>query len=412
MSRDARIVWRGGPVGDTDPLALVERSDADVIYVTNPERGVEVAGTGVAAAIESRGRARFRQAERGVSALVDRVHCEAPVPPTLLGGFAFHDAHEPRGWWSGFPALRLVLPSVLVVRRGARVWRLEAIGDDERAAVAPPPVGPCVERDDEWDGRVRRALADIAAGRLSKIVLSRSRSFAHPDVDPIALVRSLAQTRPACTTFLVRRGGTTFLGSTPETLVSVRGKTAQTMALAGSMRVGSGESDASAARRLLECAKNGAEHAYVADAVRGGLAVVGDEVRETVPRHVVRLPEMLHLATGYRARLRPDVSALGAAAALHPTPAVGGVPSAAARERLVRDEPDRGWYAGGVGWIDAAGDGDWAVALRCAVLRDAQVRVFAGAGIVAGSNPATEWDETEAKMAAMARLLSERARAA
>jgi len=127
---------------------------------------------------------------------------------------------------------------------------------------------------------------------------------------------------------------------------------------------------------------------------------------------VRRYPEALHLATAYRARVRAGVSVLHVAGELHPTPAVCGVPQADAMARLREEEPDRGWYAGGVGWMDGHGDGRFVVALRCALARDQRVKVFAGAGIVMGSNPAAEWDETEAKMSAMLRVLEEPARAA
>jgi isochorismate synthase len=410
--RDLR--WSAQPTGGDEPFDVLRRCTDDAIYLTQPSRGMDLLAVGAAAVIETSGASRFNDAARAAAALFARVESDAPVPPTLLGGFAFHDDHRGAGVWSGFPAVRLVLPRTLVVRRKASAWRIDTAGAPATPTpgMAPTDIASSPPRTDAWDERVRRVLADIAAGRLAKLVLSRSRAVEAPALDPVDLVRRLRDARPTCTTFLVRRGDVTFIGSTPETLLSLRDGVAETMALAGSMRIGPGEHAESAAARLLACAKNGAEHRFVAEAVRSGLARVSRSVDTTDARRVVTLPEILHLATTYRARLRDDTSILEAVAALHPTPAVGGVPTDVARARLAVEEPDRGWYAGGVGWLDATGDGDVAVALRCALVRDARVRVFAGAGIVAGSDPAAEWDETDAKMTAMLRLVTEHARAA
>jgi isochorismate synthase len=415
VTLEAPIAWRAARADGRDPLEAVRRHDGDAIWIASPARDVEIGALGTAALIETRGPGRFEDAERAAAALFARIDADGSLVPLLVGGFAFHDGHAEHGWWRGFPSLRLVVPRTLVVRRGPRTWAVTVTGGD---AAGPDAGGDADDAPAEdlmpevWDRRVRRVLADVAAGRLAKLVLSRSRTLGRAGVDAIGLVRRLREERPACTTFLVRRGDAVFLGSTPETLVSVRGGVAETMALAGSMRARAGESCGAAAARLLACPKNAAEHDFVARAVRDGLAASSESVETTAVRAVVRLPESLHLATTYRARLGAGVSALGVAAALHPTPAVGGVPSAAARRRLAAEEPDRGWYAGGVGWLDAAGEGDWSVALRCALLRGDRVRLFAGAGIVAGSEPATEWDETEAKMSTMLRLFAEHARAA
>lgn len=412
MTAAARIAWTARPADGGDPLDLLRRTTDEAMYVVHPARGVEHAAIGAAAAIDACGTRRFVAARHAAATLFARIDADAPVPPMLLGGFAFHDDHEPVGAWRGFPSLRLVLPRVVIARRGREAWCIEAGGECASGAALGSEAPVRMPEPEDWDVRVRRVLADIAAGRLAKLVLSRARDVAAAEVDPLALVRHLRAARPACTTFLVRRGGVAFVGSTPETLVSVRRGVAETVALAGSMALGPAETVDAAALRLLACGKNAAEHRYVANAVHTGLVRVSDAVETTASRAVVRVPEMLHLATAYRARLRPGVSALAAAAALHPTPAVGGVPADVARRRLAAEEPDRGWYTGGVGWIDASGDGDFAVALRCALVRPGDVRLFAGAGIVAGSRPEAEWNETEAKMTAMLRLIEERARAA
>jgi len=417
MSVRGDIEWVSHAGDASDPLEQLRYSDDDAFYFARPAAGLEIAATGVAAVVVEEGPRRFVEAGVRIEEALARVRVHAgAMQPLLVGGFAFHDAHLATGAWRGFPSLRLVLPRSVVMRDGGRVVRAEALAgsyvDAEPSIDSAREAEPATEAIDEWSVRVGRALADIRAGRVAKVVLSRSRTLRAVGLDPIALVAHLRSVRPECATFFVRRGGVVFLGSTPETLVSVRGGVGETMALAGSMRPRAGESNETVATRLLACPKNTAEHEYVASAVRAALGRVSTTVDEARARHVVRLPELHHLATTYRAVLRPGVSALAAAAALHPTPAVGGVPIDAARARLAREEPGRGWYAGGVGWIGARGDGDWAVALRCALLRESRVDVFAGAGIVAGSDPIAEWDETEAKMTAMLRLFGEHARAA
>jgi menaquinone-specific isochorismate synthase len=412
MTHAGPFTWAGRPFEGRDPLDVLRPAAGDVVYLAQPARDLELLALGAAAVIEAAGPDRFTVARRAAASLLARVACDAPVAPMLLGGFAFHDGHQAVGYWGGFPSLRLVLPRALVVRRGSERWWIDVAGSAPPAPASPAVAPDYADGADDWHARVEHALADIAAGRLAKVVLSRSRSWCGVEVDAASLARRLRDARPTCTTFLVRRGAATFVGSTPETLVSVRGAVAQTRALAGSMRVAAGQATEEAAASLLACRKNAAEHRYVAEAVEAGLARVSTAVVTTESRAVVRLPEMLHLATSHRARLRAGVSALEVAGVLHPTPAVGGAPSATARVRLAAEEPGRGWYAGGVGWVDAAGDGDWAVALRCALVRGDRVRAFAGAGIVAGSEAGAEWDETEAKMTAMLRLFSERARAA
>jgi isochorismate synthase EntC len=160
---------------------------------------------------------------------------------------------------------------------------------------------------------------------------------------------------------------------------------------------------------MASSAKEQAEHRLVVDDVRAKLGRLGDRYPDTSGPGVVRLSTVAHLATTVRCRLTdPSTSALHVATLLHPTPAVAGVPEAAALAAIAELEGfDRGLYAGPVGWVDARGDGDWAVALRSATLDGTRARLVAGAGIVDGSDPEREWDETEAKLSTMRSALSE-----
>jgi menaquinone-specific isochorismate synthase len=256
-----------------------------------------------------------------------------------------------------------------------------------------------------WRAAVSTILEEIAAGRLDKAVLAREvlvegeRPFARAE-----LLRRLAAR--AAGVYLYASGG--FLGASPELLVARSGHLARSRPLAGTVpRGGSPAEEAASLAWLRTSAKEALEHRLVVDAVTGALAKAADRV-EVAATRVVRLPTVAHLGTEVTASLGdPPPTALELAALLHPTPAVAGTPPQAALDLLARLEPSsRGLYAGPVGWVDGAGDGEWAVALRCASLQGRSARLFAGAGIVAGSDPEAEWEETASKLRAMLEVLS------
>jgi isochorismate synthase EntC len=202
----------------------------------------------------------------------------------------------------------------------------------------------------------------------------------------------------------VRRGSQSFVGSSPELLARVEGRTVEAVALAGTAPARGGEGEAAAARALLECEKDAAEHRLVADEIHDALRAVCVELAVS-ERAVERVPEALHLATRFRGILGEDLCALEVAGLLHPTSAVCGLPRRAARALIAATESERGWYAGGVGWVDGFGNGEFCVALRCGLLEPGRATLWAGAGIVTGSQPDAEYEETAAKMQAMTRSL-------
>jgi menaquinone-specific isochorismate synthase len=258
---------------------------------------------------------------------------------------------------------------------------------------------------DAWRASVALALEAIAAGRLDKVVLAREALVeAERPFPRVALLRRL-RSRAGAEAFVYASGG--LVGASPELLVSRRGRVATSRPMAGTVpRGATAAAEARGLARLTGSDKEAVEHRLVVDAVTEGLAKVADRV-EVAPAEVVRLATVAHLATEVTAALtEPLPSALELAGLLHPTPAVGGCPRDAAMAAIAALEPfDRGRYAGPVGWVDAAGDGEWAVALRCAALDGARARLLAGAGIVPGSDPDDEWAETEHKLAAMLEVL-------
>jgi isochorismate synthase len=284
---------------------------------------------------------------------------------------------------------------------------------------APAAIPAALRRLDEGDdyaAMVAQALRLIDRGVLSKVVLARQMAArASGPVDPLVLARRLHAADPSVLTFLLDlapvsgRAHHWLVGATPELLVERRGATVRSHPLAGSTPRGPDRvSDEAAGRRLLQSEKDRREHAlvveYIADLLAplcDGLNIAGPALRSTAT--------MWHLGTEIGGTLKhgDGPSAAGLAALLHPTPAVGGVPRSAALQAIRELEGDRrGFYGGAIGWVDAAGDGEWHVALRCAEISGCDVRLHAGAGIVAGSDPAAELAETDAKFGAMLRALA------
>lgn len=251
------------------------------------------------------------------------------------------------------------------------------------------------------DEAVRRM--DGHAGPLRKVVLARALELtADEPVDPGAIVRRLAARDPRGHAFAVDLGADgTLVGASPELLVSRHGDVVVAQPLAGSTaRRADAAADRSGADALLRSPKDLREHAFVVDAVAAALRPLCAELDVPDAPSLVATNAMWHLGTTVVGRLAdPATTALELAVALHPTPAVCGTPADAARALIAELEPfDRGPYAGAVGWQDASGDGEWVVTIRCGVVRDRSLRVYAGAGVVPGSRGVDELAETQAKL--------------
>jgi isochorismate synthase len=312
-------------------------------------------------------------------------------------------------------------PARLLVPERARVTSIAGRDVDlgapgARGAAGPPPDGAARAQGEppisplRWTpvppvaayaAAVAEAIARIRSGELEKVVLARSLVAPNPGLDIRALLAELRRRDPGCHLFAAPvDGGGTFLGATPETLVRREGDRVLSLPHAGTVaRSPDPDLDRWEAEILLRAAKGLHEHALVVEAVADALSPLCTELSVDSEPHLTATATVWHLTTSVRGRLRsPAPSALALAAALHPTPAVCGVPQAAARELIARLEPHaRGLFAGLVGWMDSRGDGEWAVSLRCALITPEAVRVDAGAGIIAESQPDIEAAETEAK---------------
>jgi isochorismate synthase len=274
-----------------------------------------------------------------------------------------------------------------------------------RGAPRPPNIGAHRVTPDPEPGHyvdaVRKALRHIEDGDLTKVVLARRLLVAteHP-IDIPAALRSLAIRDPRGHSFAVKLPGRTLIGASPELLVARLGSTVTANPLAGSAaRSDDPVEDGRRATMLLRSAKDRREHAAVVDAIVANIRPLCTDIRVPAEPQLLPTATMWHLASPITARLRDEsTSSLRLATALHPTPAVCGVPTERARALIGELEPfDRGFYAGMVGWCDARGDGEWVITIRCGEVTGDALLLYAGAGIVSGSAPAAELAETSAK---------------
>lgn len=398
-------------------------------------------GFGEAACVEGAGAGRFDAiAEQGAALLDGLIEirgdgCESAPPPRLYGGLRFtiadpceraRDATDP---WTGFPDARFVLPrwiyceqegtGFLQLAVSASALRetsalLAELSTLEAALHHPAPsreiarasVAQLDQEPGRWRALVGEALAQIAAGRMSKVVLSRRCELCRLDgarFDVAAALSALGSLYPECLRFALPVGEAVFLGATPELLIARRGNRIAADALAGSApRRSDPDADRRAAAALLASDKERREHLYVVAALFERLAGFADEIDAGPQPGLRSLRNVHHLFTPVRAELRRPAHVLEILGALHPTPAVCGVPSGEAAGFVAQNEDaPRGFYAAPVGWFDRRGDGAFYVAIRSAVVRTDRAWLFAGAGIVAGSDPEREYDETVAKLQPM-----------
>ncbi len=258
-----------------------------------------------------------------------------------------------------------------------------------------------------WRGAVAEAVRQISAGRLDKVVLARDLlAYAETAVDTGQLLRSLAGRFPDCWTFAVDG----LVGATPELLVRRTGPDILSLVLAGTAwRHPGAEDEDQLAAELIASAKNQEEHVYAARSAAESLAPYCAELSAPTQPTILRLSNVLHLATEVTGQLAGSTDALTLAGALHPTAAVAGTPTDLSLDVIRELEGmNRGRYAGPVGWLDANGDGEWCIALRCAEVDGSRVRLFSGCGIVAGSDPDSEVDEAQAKFLAIRDALEAR----
>ena len=419
--------------GDFDPRILLTGPDAAEVSVCyeRPDRDLVLVGIGEAARVNAPpfgGPEAIRDAALRLLRHNDPTGGDrGPLRPRLLGGFAFDPAAPAGGPWGGFDYGWLSLPRLLFVRDG------EACGVVLAPGSHPAEVDYLMERSaradlnsrDErpqtslrviWDinrpaltSSVAEIAAEVREGLYEKAVLASVREIeAAAPFDPGTALAQLRADYPHCYLFSFRRGDAIFLGASPEQLAGLRAGAVTTLGLAGSARRGrTAEEDEQLGEELLRNAKERMEHEIVVRALREGVSSLASDLEAPNRPELLRLHNIQHLATRVRGRALPGVDILDLIGRLHPTPAVCGWPVAHARKVIARHERfDRGWYAGPIGWMDGAGDGEFAVGLRSALIRGRRAWLFSGAGITGDSLPDAELAEIELKFRPLTSALS------
>lgn len=397
-----QITVRTRPI--PDPGSLLDRlPDGDTVAWVRGGDGL--VGWGVAAELEVSGRERFSRTHRWWSkwcanAVVDDTVDVPGTGPVAFGSFSFDPANG---------SSVVIVPKVILGRRAGQAW-VTVIGTDEDPRRQVPPVAtppaPTAVRwrdgtrtEEQWQEIVGQAIARIGAGEIDKVVLARD-IVAEVDgvLDPRHVLTRLAERYPSTWTFRVNG----LVGATPELLVRRTGDLVTSRVLAGTVRrQGDDTADSNLALALLGSDKDLEEHEYAVNSVAKALSAHCTDLEVPEAPRVLSLANVQHLATDVTGRLADDTSVLTIAASLHPTAAVCGTPTERAFALIQQIEGmDRRRYAGPVGWFNAAGDGEFGIALRCAEIdtEERTVRAFAGCGIVAGSVPEQELAESNAKL--------------
>lgn len=373
--------------------------------------GDGLVGWGEAVRLSARGPQRMQQLASAWRALVASTAVSDEVNAigsglVAFGSFAFADDSEAESV--------LIVPKVLLASRDGQTW-LTRVDDAEcedfwssaqnYKTNESVTLADGLQTAEGFKNSVREAIEEIEASRVQKVVLARDIVAAVPEqFDVRSVLQKLAERYPTCWTYSVDG----LFGASPELLVRVSHRQVSARVLAGTAGRGTDPGvDFAISNALAASKKNLAEHSFAVKSLVDELQKFCSQVDADSEPFSLQLPNLWHLASDVHAVLRDDASVLDLAAVLHPTAAVAGTPTADAQQLISKLEPfDRGRYAGPVGWIGADGDGEWAIALRGALMQDGQLTAFAGCGIVADSEPQAELEETELKFKPMREALA------
>lgn len=435
------------PFENIDPLAVLELNGDSAgtrFYWERPDQDLAIAAGGKAAIVKNRERNRFRNISLQANSLLSRIHHFSELKHSmsgahLVGGFSFFD--QPlSGAWSPLGNASFFLPEWLLVKDGQfsliniiRPWHRQDDVDDvrnwftswlqnfidrlgtnlEKSRILNEFAGngfhiPDLNSEQEkmlWISNVETARNGLKNQQYKKIVLARElRLRTQKKVSSTKLIHFLRREYPSCYSFIYQLNGeATFLGSTPEKLLSQQSRFVKTEALAGSISRGlTATQDAINEKKLFESAKDLEEHAYVLDAIKEKLHFFVDSLEHTPGPLIKKFANVQHLCTPIAASLSNEMNAIDIVSKLHPTPAVGGYPESGALHHIQELEQfERGWYAGPVGWFNTNKRAEFSVAIRSGLIRRNNVQFFAGCGIVEDSNPQAEWEETRIKFLPM-----------
>ena len=423
------------PIFSIDPLVwLGMQSDSERMYWRGRHADDRVAMFGVAKVMSGDSRPEYPDLAREVDDFLERPGADL----RLYGGMRFDLDRNADHDWYGFPAWRFVLPRFEMHQRGkhtllccnlvlpedyavrdALIQQVQELcfpdsgqekvqQQEKKSPQVPKPVSRVDNPGFEgWKAQVNWSLDAFHRDLVDKVVLARRVDFSFQQApDPVSLLRILEDATPNCFHFLFTSQEGVFLGATPERLFFRRGREVTSEAVAGTRPRGeTSDDDQAYMASLLDSEKDQREHAFVRERIRDVLGGLCDSVSVDENATEMRLAQGRHLVSRVSGRLREGVTDFHLLEQLPPTPAVGGVPTEIALEAIHSLEDfDRGWYAGPVGWIgrDSA---EFAVALRCGVVRGSQLSLFSGAGLVQGSDPGSEWIEIEQKITDFTKII-------
>lgn len=349
------------------------------------------------------------------------------VGPILFGGFSFDPNIEQTEKWSDFAHTSFAVPQYMVTEYEGRTWltinawlspddeeleqvdidlsgfTLNVLDREELNSVMKEEIAPS-----NWMNAVGEAAASIRNGELDKVVLARSITLeASEPFDSEKVLRSLLRDQLDTYVFAIDKQCSCFVGATPERLIKRQGDQFLTLSLAGSIARGATPSeDERLGSFLSQDIKNLHEHELAVDMIKGAMQLLCEEVNAPNDPIIRKLKDIQHLATPIFGQAKPDVTLLQAVEALHPTPALGGMPREAALEAIRSlEHMDRGWYAAPIGWLNTQLEGEFAAGIRSALLKDKTAYLFAGCGIVGDSDPLSEYNETSLKFRPMLHAL-------
>ena len=438
---EGRLVSCSLPAPDISAALFLQLAEGqERFFWQNGRDQTLFAGFGIAVQLMAWGEGRFQEIRRKTETLFREAVRFADQPdlaaPRLFGGFAFRNDFTPDNTWAVFHPAHFILPHYQLALLGERSWltinallpedddlidvhaqlheallaRLGALYQAKDAVLEWTPAGSSVRSSypmtyQNWNDSIDKAVSSINNTNLEKVVLSRVCELRSKErIDVCKALSYLNQQYKECIRFLFEpRPYHAFYGATPELLVQTSGSQLRTMALAGSIRRGADPSeDEAMIHQLFNSEKDRHEHVLVLNSSRRRLEPFGAQLEVPEQPEIYTLSYIHHLLTPIRGRLRHSIGVLPLVEALHPTPALGGSPRDLALDFIRHAEPvPRGWYAGPIGWIDANMDGEFGVGIRSAVAQDRRVWLYAGAGIVAESDPQKEWLETALKFQPM-----------
>jgi menaquinone-specific isochorismate synthase len=345
--------------------------------------------------------------------------------PIIFGGFSF-DPFKPRTEkWHAFPHAKMMVPTVLlsikngkatltvtmrseqneeIIKKIGMLIRLLYQEQRQQTSSLPALIKYKEVQKEEWIYAVKKTIENIRKGKFDKVVLAREARLSFADaIDPSVVLRQLREQQPFSYLFAFEQEGQCFIGASPEQLVKKEKDTCYSICLAGSIRRGKTfQEDEQLGQWLMHDEKNLGEHQFVVQMIREAIEAVCKRVQIPSSPQLLKLQHIQHLYTPVIGEKCRAASVLSIVEQMHPTPALGGTPREKAIKEIRETEPlDRGWYAAPIGWMDAEGNGEFAVAIRSGLLQGKEASIFAGCGVVGDSDPMSEYEETKVKFTPM-----------